>query len=78
MSHSPTKAGIAIAQQQLQVAATNLGVGGGRCWVERQEAWLSPPREIRNVCGGPLKRWPLFSLPKFIAVYKASPEMQGS
>lgn len=36
-SHSPSRVGISIAEQQSQVIAANLG--GGRCWVKRQEAW---------------------------------------
>lgn len=36
-SCSPSRVGISIAEQQSQVTAANLG--GGRCWVKRQEAW---------------------------------------
>lgn len=64
-SHSPLKVGIAIAEQQTQVATAN--PGGDRCWVEKPEAWLSPPR-ANNLWTVYVPSHLLFSLPKFIAV----------
>ena len=74
-SHSPLKVGIAIAEQQTQVATAN--PGGDRCWVERPEAWLSPPR-VNSLWTVPKQSSSLLPPEIDSRPYEASPEMQGS